>query len=384
MLKLENMERIEKIFDPVNLDDFQGKYFNKKALFVPGHECKFSHVMNWENLNTVLDNSILPDVNLILVKKSQHEECRSISELRSRLNDGYTLVLNNLHRKFKPVGILAEEIGRYFNEPTQVNLYLSQSDVNGFDMHYDTHDVLIFQLYGSKHWDIYHPTVEKPVFIMKEHGKDKPTTAPYADLTLTPGDLLYIPRGHWHLPISSGNEPSLHLTLGVRSRTGLDFLEWLKGELSESLSWRESFTFCRDTYIQTLKEDLINIISSNDTFDRYNDYCFMNLWTVNDLSLPYSFLETDKSNLRNETIYISSLLPVIIRSEHDRLIILFKSKKITLSKKVELLINYLLGGNSIQMNYLYRYNFNLTDDEVYAIVSMLFSQGLISVRRDLT
>ncbi|HEY0082081.1 MAG TPA: cupin domain-containing protein, partial [Pyrinomonadaceae bacterium] len=59
------------------------------------------------------------------------------------------------------------------------------------------------------------------------------------EATLADGDLLYIPRGFWHVaePL---DEPTLHLTVGIHKRTGLDLLTWLAGQL------RASETFRRD------------------------------------------------------------------------------------------------------------------------------------------
>jgi ribosomal protein L16 Arg81 hydroxylase len=43
---------------------------------------------------------------------------------------------------------------------------------------------------------------------------------------LDDGDLLYIPRGWWHVATPL-DEPTLHLTVGVNNLTGADFLSWL-------------------------------------------------------------------------------------------------------------------------------------------------------------
>jgi hypothetical protein len=57
--------------------------------------------------------------------------------------------------------------------------------------------------------------------------------------TLEDGDLLYIPRGWWHVALPLA-EPTLHLTVGIHNRTGLDLLRWLAERM------RASETFRRD------------------------------------------------------------------------------------------------------------------------------------------
>src|SRR6266851_3520842 len=53
-----------------------------------------------------------------------------------------------------------------------------------------------------------------------------PPAGALADLVLEPGDLLYIPRGCYHVAVPM-NEPALHLTLGVKNPRGIDLLLWM-------------------------------------------------------------------------------------------------------------------------------------------------------------
>jgi ribosomal protein L16 Arg81 hydroxylase len=47
---------------------------------------------------------------------------------------------------------------------------------------------------------------------------------------LSDGDLLYIPRGWWHVAMPL-DEPTLHLTVGVNNPTGADLLSWFADRL---------------------------------------------------------------------------------------------------------------------------------------------------------
>src|SRR6266851_4273481 len=60
-----------------------------------------------------------------------------------------------------------------------------------------------------------------------------PPAGALADLVLEPGDLLYIPRGCYHVAVPM-NEPALHLTLGVKNPRGIDLLRWMR-ENAEAL-----------------------------------------------------------------------------------------------------------------------------------------------------
>ena len=58
-------------------------------------------------------------------------------------------------------------------------------------------------------------------------------TLPLWEGMLVDGDLLYIPRGWWHVATPL-DEPTLHLTVGVNNPNGADFLAWYVDRLKAS------------------------------------------------------------------------------------------------------------------------------------------------------
>ena len=71
-----------------------------------------------------------------------------------QLAGGATLVLQALHRTWPPLiefgSMLAAELGH----PVQINAYITPPENRGFAAHYDTHDVFVLQVAGSKRWTI--------------------------------------------------------------------------------------------------------------------------------------------------------------------------------------------------------------------------------------
>jgi len=67
---------------------------------------------------------------------------------------------------------------------------------------------------------------------------EKPPETALWEGMLEDGDMLYIPRGWWHVAVPL-NEPTLHLTIGVHQLTGLDFLSWYADRLRTSVSVRQ-------------------------------------------------------------------------------------------------------------------------------------------------
>src|SRR5699024_10024870 len=65
-----------------------------------------------------------------------------------------------------------------------------------------------------------------------EFSTEEPTE-PIDEFVMEPGDILHVPRGCWHAVAASEGEPSLHLTCGLVTTTGADFLRWLTHRLIE-------------------------------------------------------------------------------------------------------------------------------------------------------
>jgi ribosomal protein L16 Arg81 hydroxylase len=148
---------------------------------------------------------------------------------------GATLALNGLHRERTSVRILSNAARAAFGEMTQVNAYCSWPGKQGFSLHFDTHEVIVLQVEGRKRWRVLRPNIDAPV---KYHpGLPAPDAAPYLEQTISAGDVLYVPRGHWHDAIAEDG-PSMHLTLGVVCRTGLSFGKWLADRLTDVPAWR--------------------------------------------------------------------------------------------------------------------------------------------------
>ncbi|MEV4708041.1 JmjC domain-containing protein [Actinoplanes sp. NPDC049316] len=145
--------------------------------------------------------------------------------------DGATLVLQGLHRIWPPLIEYARRLGAELRQPLQVNAYLTPAGNKGFATHYDTHDVFVLQVDGTKRWRVHEPVLPEPLERQTWGGRadevgavaDGPATL---DVVLAPGDALYLPRGWLHSAEAQG-ERSLHLTFGVRALTRYALVEEL-------------------------------------------------------------------------------------------------------------------------------------------------------------
>ena len=103
----------------------------------------------------------------------------------------------------------------------------------GFAPHYDDVEVFILQLEGKKRWRLYKPRSEKetlPRFSSKNFDQNE-IGKPMMDITLEPGDLLYMPRGTIHQGNCLEDAHSLHITVSCHQlNTFGDLLEKLLPE----------------------------------------------------------------------------------------------------------------------------------------------------------
>ena len=111
-------------------------------------------------------------------------------------------------------------------ERVNANIYLSPANSEGLDVHYDSHDVFVLQCVGSKRWrlyvDDYADARERPTgpafrFDPAHHSPGRVDR----DVELTPGDILYLPRGILH-EVAPPSGDSLHVTFGVHLLTVAD------------------------------------------------------------------------------------------------------------------------------------------------------------------
>jgi bifunctional lysine-specific demethylase and histidyl-hydroxylase NO66 len=119
---------------------------------------------------------------------------------------GATIVLQGLHRSWGPVAALCRSLEATLTHRVQANAYLTPPVAQGLDLHGDPHDVFAVQTHGVKRW------------VVEASGQ------PRWELELRPGDVLYLPAGTRHAA-QTIDQPSLHLTIGVRPTTWREVVE---------------------------------------------------------------------------------------------------------------------------------------------------------------
>jgi hypothetical protein len=160
---------------------------------------------------------------------------------------GATLVVSQFHELHPALMRFCRGLEQVFLHGAQANIYLTPPGAQGFRVHYDTHDVLVLQVVGTKRWRIFPgQPVPRPTRRTPWPGDIAPEGEPEV-LTLQPGETLYVPRGVMHDATTQDSAgPSLHITVGLLDpsfasvlRLAVDLLEETEPALREAFpTWR--------------------------------------------------------------------------------------------------------------------------------------------------
>lgn len=138
--------------------------------------------------------------------------------------DGASVIINSLDKFWSPASVACRSLEALFQTVVRVNAYISPHNGAALDAHYDSHDVIILQLKGSKEWTFYNGGFEKATLHQPFDPAHSTIGEPFSSQTLREGDLLFIPRGLAHRTVST-TEVSVHLTFGLHWFTHHDLLE---------------------------------------------------------------------------------------------------------------------------------------------------------------
>jgi hypothetical protein len=247
---------LHALLRPVRTKTFLTDTYGRNFLHVPGSPGKFANLLPWDMLNDILEEHRLepprlrltlegkpvPPERYIAYSQNRRANGKPIPRLNSaaltrELREGATLVLDNVDELSRPVRRLAESLERVFRVRVQVNSYAGWRTSHGFDLHWDDHDVFILQVAGRKHWKVYGVTRRYPLAKDAAPTVDPPSEVLWEGM-LEDGDLLYLPRGWWHVATPL-DEPTLHLTVGINNPTGADFLNWFADRMRDAAVVRQ-------------------------------------------------------------------------------------------------------------------------------------------------
>lgn len=175
----------------------------------------------------------------VVARRGQRLSMANMDRLGQLIRSGGTVVLDAFDSFDPTMEVACRALQWWSRELVQVNTYLTTNNSVGFSLHWDDHDVVIFQLGGEKSWEVRGPSRRVPMYRDAE-----PNQEPSEDIVwsgnLQAGDVIHIPRGYWHQATRTGQGVgySLHVTFGFVKRTGVDWLTWVADRSREKELFR--------------------------------------------------------------------------------------------------------------------------------------------------
>jgi len=391
---------IEEFLRPLSTSDFLRDYYGRSLLHLEGESKRWESVFGWPELNTILSSHRLSAPQLRLVREGVVIDETSYSEafasrrgerfrrleagrVAELLRSGATLVLHAADDLAPSLSDLARRVEHFIKAPATVNVYATWGAAEGFNVHWDDHDVFAVQIAGSKRWQIFAPTLSWPLEGDAEPAQP-PESPPVAEVLLDSGHLLYLPHGWWHVA-NTEDSPSLHLTIGVRPPSGSDLLNYVVARLRQHDQVRRRLPrFEAEGSVEEYVSALADLVGKTLNVQSLHDYLrYLDSQEPSRLavSLPYSVEETAGQSVPADAT-LAFLAPTAVLEEFpDRVVLHATGRKWTFRPPVVApLIRYLSDADGFTVDALLRVrDQDLSDAQVRALVGALIKAGIVGV-----
>lgn len=235
---------LAQVLAPMTPETFFAEYFGRKPCYIPGPPNKFRSVMTWDGLTDLANMTALwSSETLVMVMDTQpvpaREYCRPGVDRRqgnalmvdpdrvmALMRRGASVVLNRIDGLTPGLRAVSRTLEEALVGTAQVNLYCSWEKHKAFRPHEDDHDVFALHCEGEKDWVVYEGRAPLPIphpqYRLSPEQREQAKGRPLLEVTLTPGDLLYIPRGQLHDALA--REGCVHVACGLNYPIGMDLL----------------------------------------------------------------------------------------------------------------------------------------------------------------
>lgn len=247
-------QQVARLFSPLACRTFTDVYFERLHLL--SRATGMEHLLRSEELPGLASHwqfKIAEDhaqARILLPDSFMHDDAYKPGALLDgpaltrAVQANRTVVLHNVELYSRRIGLLALGLMRAFGVYSQANVYYSPPGLeSAVHAHQDAQSVFIVQCEGRKRWQLLEPP-QRWRLRYNQRGKagdvapEEELTRPLADITLAPGDVLFVPRGLYHrtstlidasggggIDAGSAAVASLHVTIGVETDT--DGWTWL-------------------------------------------------------------------------------------------------------------------------------------------------------------
>ncbi|GAB5560605.1 MAG: hypothetical protein SynsKO_22520 [Synoicihabitans sp.] len=250
------MRSLEKLLG-ISIQEFMDKFHLRKHLFKCSNSSNaFNDLLELKDLDVYLATVPLKHGQVTLINNNK----RPRAEQFLKLNDGYvvdntldmqkvfklldegmTIILTDMSKHIPKLGIYCNQLENQLGVRVQANIYITPAESQGFQVHVDSHDVFVLQIFGEKTWRVYDGLEDSPTksLILKMPKFDEKKHILLDEINVSKGELLYIPQGMYHAA-QTRDKPSIHITLGILPRRRSELLDMIFNEAKEGKFFRKS------------------------------------------------------------------------------------------------------------------------------------------------
>jgi ribosomal protein L16 Arg81 hydroxylase len=225
---------LNRLLFPIPQERFFGEFYEKGALHITNRPCStFLDIFSMRAAESLLWQHEAHLMNFLRVHNNGTDLSppRHIGPLNfanwafGEYQTGASLVINNLEDYQLPLASLVREIELSIGSRVSASAYITPANARAFQAHFDTHDVIIVQIEGSKRYELYEgaSNLELPLERQAHSISSENLLEPSEEIILTAGDTLYIPRGLVHVANTS-EQSSLHVSIGLHPLKVLDLI----------------------------------------------------------------------------------------------------------------------------------------------------------------
>lgn len=224
---------LETLIAPLSADEFFAKHYERNFYHSTAINPAVGEILSLDRIDEIISDAELPPSSISMAKGGQSIPADEFTHANGvvdrgavldQFRNGATIVLPQLHFGDGKLYQLCLALERRLGARVQTNIYLTPPGEHGFGIHYDDHDVFVLQVAGAKDWEIYGDREGLP-FRGEGFRKGVDEVGELREsFVLETGQCLYVPRGTAHRALTRGDQPSLHITVGVLVQTWADFM----------------------------------------------------------------------------------------------------------------------------------------------------------------
>jgi len=249
---------LEHLLAPMDIAEFAREFWERRHLYVArDNPDYYADILTLQDLDEYLSRNDIryPSLRMIRAGKPipvadfsrplkfgaySSEGLIDVDRVYQFYQEGASIVLQLMRSSIRSVSSFANRLQRDLGFNVECTMYVTPPSEQGFTTHYDTHSVLVIQIAGHKRWRLYDFPKRYPLLSDTFDTVKYSAPEPAHEITLNPGDMLYVPRGLAHDAVSTRDSKSVHITVGLFPPMWADIFETGLRQLKDDVRFRRA------------------------------------------------------------------------------------------------------------------------------------------------